>query len=91
MNLQDIRMEIDGIDDRIIALLADRSAFVTAAGLLKKDEQGVRDSKRVEQVIDRVKMRAVKAGLDPGIAEQVYRTIIACFINKELKEQIRES
>ena len=86
MELNEIRQEIDKIDAEIIELLSKRSGLVTAAGKLKKDEQGVRDPKRVEEVINKVKSKAVKVGLDPEIAEQIYRTIISCFIAKELKE-----
>jgi len=86
MELEDIRREIDGIDSRIITLLSARSRLVTAAGKLKTNEEGVRDPKRVEQVIARVRSKAADAGLDPTIAETVYRTIIACFVRKELQE-----
>ncbi len=86
MELKEIRQEIDRIDTKIIGLLSKRAELVTKAGKLKKDEQGVRDPKRVEQVINKVKSRAAEAGLDPYIAEQIYRTIISCFIDRELKE-----
>jgi chorismate mutase/ribosomal protein S18 acetylase RimI-like enzyme len=86
MNLEQIRQKIDEIDSQIIGLLAHRSVYVTAAGKLKKDEQGVRDPKRVEQVIEQVKLKAVKVGLDPSIAEEVYRTIINCLVRKEVQE-----
>jgi chorismate mutase/ribosomal protein S18 acetylase RimI-like enzyme len=86
MTLEEIRREIDEIDSQIIGLLSQRSRFVTAAGKLKKDEQGVRDPKRVEKVIESVKLKAVDVGLDPRIAEEVYRTIIGCFVQKEVKE-----
>jgi|GEM_PF-242620 len=91
MDLHEIRKGIDGIDDQIITLLSRRAAFVSAAGKLKKDENAVREPKRVEQVIERVKARAVESGLDPGIAAEIYRTIINCFIGKELKECIAAS
>lgn len=86
MEIEEIRQEIDKIDTEIIKLLSKRSSLVTAAGKLKKDEQGVRDPKRVEQVINKVKSKAAEAGLDPDIAEKIYRTIISCFVAKELKE-----
>ncbi len=86
MTLEEIRGEIDGIDSHMIALLAQRSKLVNAAGKLKKDEHGVRDPKRVEQVIADVKGRAEAAGFDPAIAEEIYRTIISCFIRKEMTE-----
>ncbi len=86
MTHEEIRREIDEIDSQIIGLLSERGRFVTAAGRLKKDEQGVRDPKRVEQVIERVKLKANAAGLDPGIAETIYRAIIGCFVGKEMQE-----
>ncbi len=86
MELLETRRQIDLIDSEIINLLAKRAALVSAAGKLKKDEQGVRDPKRVEQVIEKVKAKASAAGLDPAIAEEIYRTIIGCFVRKEMKE-----
>ena len=46
----------------------------------------MRDPKRVNQVLQNVREKAAGKGLDPAIAEEVYRTIIRCFVNKELKE-----
>jgi isochorismate pyruvate lyase len=86
MDLNEIRTKIDSIDSAIIHLLAQRSHLVSAAGKLKKNEHGVRDQKRVEQVIEKVRAKAEDAGLDPEIAETIYRTIIGSFIEKELSE-----
>ena len=86
MKLDELRHHIDAVDDEIVALLAKRAELVSAAGKLKKDEQGVRDPRRVEQVIAKIRARASVAGLDPAIAEGIYRTIIDCFIRKEMKE-----
>ncbi len=90
MDLTRIRKNIDDLDSMIITLLAKRADFVSVAGRLKKNEEGVRDPKRVEQVIERVRARAAEKGLDPEIAERTYRTIIACFIDKELQELNKE-
>ena len=90
MDLTRIRKNIDDLDSMIITLLAKRSDFVSVAGRLKKNDEGVRDPKRVEQVIGRVRAKAVEKGLDPEIAERTYRTIITCFIDKELQELNKE-
>lgn len=86
MEITRIRKNIDDLDSMIITLLARRADMVTAAGLLKKNEQCVRDPKRVNQVLRHVRERAAVKGLDPAVAEEIYRTIINCFIQKELKE-----
>ncbi len=90
MDLARIRKNIDDLDSMIITLLAKRADLVNAAGRLKKNESGVRDPKRVEQVIEKVRVKAAEKGLDPEIAESVYRTVILCFIDKELREFNRE-
>ncbi len=89
MDLTRIRKNIDDLDSMIITLLAKRADFVTAAGKLKKNEKDVRDPKRVEQVILKVRETAAAKGLDPWIAEEIYRTVITCFVNKEQKESER--
>jgi len=85
MNLEEIRQKIDAIDSDIITLLSKRAELVSAAGKLKKSEQGVRNPKRVEQVIEKVRAKATAAGLDAAIAEEIYRTIIGCFVRNEMK------
>jgi len=91
MELAEIRQHIDAIDSEIINLLSKRAELVSAAGKLKKDEKGVRDPKRVEQVIEKVKSKASTAGLDPAVAEEIYRTIIGCFIRGEMREFIERA
>ncbi len=86
MKLEEIRQAIDAIDSEIIGLLSKRGNLVSEAGRLKRDEPAVRDSERVQQVIDKVRAVAVKTGLEPAIAEQIYRTVTDCFINKELQK-----
>jgi len=67
-------------------LLSKRSKLVTQAGKLKRNETEVKAVDRVAEVIQKARQEAAKAGLDPAIAEKVYRTITDCFINKEMSE-----
>ncbi len=89
MDLSVIRKNIDTIDAMIVTLLAKRADLVDLAGSCKKDSQAVRDPKRVEQVIEKVRTKAAAAGLDPEIAEKTYRTIIGCFVERELRQVAR--
>lgn len=91
MDLEDIRRQVDTLDKDIIGLISKRAELVSAAGKLKKDEKGVRDPKRVEQVIEKIKAKASAAGLEPALAEEIYRTIIGCFVRKELAEYNRNA
>ena len=86
MKTNKIRHEIDRIDSDIIELLSKRSNLMKEAGKNKKSKHEVRDMDRVDKVIMRIKLKAEKTGLDPKIAENIYRNIINCFIQKRMKE-----
>lgn len=83
-SLEEVRANIDRIDDDIIKLIAERTDFVRQAALFKKDDEGVKAPDRVEAVIKQVKEKAGKYGAPLNIAETVYRNMISGFINMEL-------
>ncbi|KAB1659618.1 chorismate mutase [Pseudoclavibacter chungangensis] len=85
LTLDDVRANIDEIDRRLVALVAERQRFVLAAGALKSDEQAVRAPARVEQVIAKVRGLAEEAGASPDVVERTYRALIAAFIDLELE------
>ena len=84
-DLADIRRDIDAIDEELIALLSRRQSLVEAAGVSKRDQpiDAVRAPARVEAVIAARRRSAVKAGLDPDVAEAVWRAMIDSFIRLE--------
>lgn len=85
-SLEEVRENIDRIDDSIIRLIAERTDYVKQAAAFKKSENGVKAPDRVEAVIKKVREKALKYGASPDITETVYRNMISGFINMELKE-----
>ena len=81
-----IRAGIDALDTEVVGLLAKRQELVRQAGAFKTDEDAVRAPDRVEQVIATVRGKATAAGLDPTVAEAVWRAMIEAFIQLELEE-----
>ena len=84
--LEQVRENIDRLDRQIVALLAERGSFVSQAAGFKKDSDGVKAPQRVEQVISKVRDLAQTLGANPDVTEQVYRAMIAAFIQQELAE-----
>lgn len=82
--LAEVRSQIDAIDRRIVALLAERQQWVLRAGSLKTDEAAVRAPARVEQVIAKVRLLASEAGASPEVIESAYRALISAYISLEL-------
>ncbi|MFN3359293.1 MAG: chorismate mutase [Pseudomonas sp.] len=85
-SLDEVRHNIDRLDQHIVALLAERGQYVSQAARFKKDADGVKAPQRVEQVIAKVRDLSHALGANPDVTEQVYRAMIAAFIRQELAE-----
>lgn len=84
-SLEDVRQRIDEIDRAMVELIARRGGFVAQAARFKKDSADVRAPARVEQVIAKVRALASERGASTEVVEQVYRAMIAAFIDEELR------
>jgi len=85
-SLDEVRDNIDRIDEEIVKLIAERSFFVKEASRFKKDENDVEAPKRVEAVIEKVRNLAEENCVNGDIVEDVYRTMISSFIKLEKDE-----
>jgi len=75
-DMAQLRAAIDGLDGRLVRLLAQRQAYVERAAALKTDRATIRDESRIEEVVEKVMAEAKKAGLSPAIAESIWRVLI---------------
>jgi len=75
--IQQLRKQVDDVDDRILKALSERVKICKAIGNAKK-KQGlpVKDSERETAVYRRIKEKAAKLGLDSRQVEAVYREIV---------------
>lgn len=85
-NLQQVRDNINRIDDQIIKLIAERGEYVAQAAKFKSSADGVKDTARVESVIKGVREKAEIYGADPDMAEVLYRVMISRFVKSELDD-----
>lgn len=85
-SLEQVRENIDRIDNEIIKLIAERGTYVVQASAFKKDEDGVKDTGRVEKVIAKVREKAEEYGANPDMVEAIYREMISRFVSMEMNE-----
>lgn len=85
-SLEEVRAQINRIDDELVKLIAERGKYVALAATFKKSEEGVRAPDRVKAVIERVRIVADEYGADADIVEALYREMISRFTDMELKE-----
>jgi len=88
-SIEEVTENINRIDREIVELISQRSRYVEQAAKFKKTTQDVKAPARVEEIILKVRGLAVEKNLEPDIVEKIYRTMIACFIDYELKAHKR--
>lgn len=85
-SIDEVRNNIDNIDEEIVKLITLRGGFVKQAAKFKRDNEDVKAPKRVEEVISKVKNIARLNGANEEVVENIYRTMIDSFIKLEMKE-----
>lgn len=89
-SMDDVRVEIDRIDEEMVDLICERFAYVDRAWQLKKSPADATVPWRIQQVIDKVRARAEKNDLPPELVEALWRQMIGWFIQYE-EENLRKS
>jgi chorismate mutase len=86
-NLDAIRTQIDDVDRRLVALLAERARLVDQVVHYKRaHHMAVVDRGREDVMLGRIAEVAKDEGVDPRVAQQVLRTIIDGFTLLEVEE-----
>jgi len=84
LSLEEVRKEIDSIDQQIIQLFADRFEYVKAVVKFRNPAQPeVADRVRFENVIKQRGQWASNLGLDANSIEKVYRELIEYYIREQ--------
>jgi isochorismate pyruvate lyase len=83
-SMEDLRKQIDRLDRALVGLMAERQTYIERAAVLKTMRDTVHDDARIEDVVSKVLVEARRQGLDPAIAEPVWRELIARCIALEL-------
>jgi len=83
VDMSEVRAGIDHLDRVLIDAMAERFMFVERAWQLKSSPQEATVPWRIQQVIDKVTVRAEEKGFPPELAEALWRQMIGWFIQYE--------
>ena len=84
--LAEVRRNIDELDERIVALIAERSGYVAQAARIKQNATEVHDQARIDFIVERVTAMAAEQGAPEAVIEAAYRAMIDAFIEFERGE-----
>ena len=80
---EDVRSELDRIDQALLALFAERHRYVTRMAEIKTDPHEAHDPARIATVLAKQRKRAEELGLDEDQAELIWKTLIDWNVNYE--------
>jgi len=84
-DMQDIRSEIDRLDQAVIKLLGKRFQYVLAASKFKTSATSVRAPERFQAMLATRRDWAENEGLNADAIEKMYRDLVNHFIAEEMK------
>ena len=81
--MAEVRAAIDGIDRKLVALIAERLHCIDEAARIKARRVQVRDEARIADVLAKTRAEADRLGCDPAVVEAAYRALIEASIGHE--------
>ncbi len=83
--MTEVRAGVDAIDRALVALLAERFAFMDAAARIKPCRASVRDEARKREVLANVLREGTRLGLDPALLHALWDRLVEASIAHELR------
>lgn len=88
-SMGEVRQHIDALDVRIVALLVERTGYMTQAARLKQHATQVHDQARIDFIVAQVRQHATALNGQPDVVEAAYRALMDASIAFEHREFAR--
>jgi isochorismate pyruvate lyase len=85
-SLNEVRDEIDKVDEQIIKLIALRKDYVKQAANFKNTIDEIKADDRVDDVLNKVRHQALSLGLSPNLVAEIYQRMIDDMVETEIAQ-----
>ncbi len=85
-SLEEARGQIDIIDDQIVELIAARNAYIKQLAHFKNSIDEIKAKDRIDDIINRMRSRAIELGLSPNLINDLYIRMIDSMVDTEVSE-----
>ena len=85
-SLEEAREMIDALDEKIVELIAERNAYIKQIAKFKKSVEEIKADERIEDVINRVRAKAIELDLNPNLINDLYVRMIDSMVESEIEE-----
>ena len=80
-----IRKKLDLIDNNMLKIIKKRANLVHQILKLKKKKSEIIDTKRINVILKKIKIKSIKMKIDPKITNQIWKSMIKSFIEFEFR------
>ncbi len=85
-SLEEVRSEIDKIDEEIVKLIAKRSKYVKQAARFKESVEEIKSDERIDDVLNHVRHLAATLGISPNLVADIFKILIDKMVEMEIEE-----
>jgi len=85
-SLEEVRQEIDKIDEEIVKLIALRSKYVKQAAKFKVSIDEIKSDERINDVLSHVRHLAATLGISPNLVADIFKILINKMVEMEIEE-----
>lgn len=85
-SLEEVRNEIDILDDKLVSLISDRSHLIRQAAAFKNSVADVKAEDRIDYILQKVRHSAIQAGVSPNMISELFTIMINEMVETEISE-----
>ncbi|WP_457743537.1 chorismate mutase [Sulfurimonas sp.] len=85
-SLQEVRNEIDIIDQELVDLISKRSRLIRQAAAFKNSVDEVKAEDRIDDIMQKVRKRAIKLNINPNMISELFKIMIDEMVETEISE-----
>ena len=84
--LEEVRTEIDQLDEKLVELISERSHYIRQAAAFKNSVDEVKAEERIEFILQRVRHLAIEKGINPNMLSELFTIMIDEMVEMEISE-----
>jgi len=85
-SLEDVRIEVDEIDEKLVELISKRSHYIRQAASFKESVEEVKTKDRIDFILTRVRHKAISFGVSPNMISELFEIMIDEMVETEIAE-----
>ncbi len=85
-SLEEVRTEIDTLDDKLVELISQRSHLIRQAASFKNSVDEVKAEDRIEFIKQKVRHKAIQLDVSPNMISELFTIMIDEMVETEIAE-----